>query len=158
MSVLVFAGALVILLAAAAAAAWKIGRSSRRTRAVICACIGLAAVGAGIWSLMPFRMIDVKAEDVESIVIFSGHTGRGVTLTDDEDISGAMECLGDVKLQRSEIGMRSGYSLKVTVNSKNGGSREYIINGDNAVSRGFLIYKVTEGKTDHDKLLTYVED
>ncbi|MBQ8967976.1 hypothetical protein [Ruminococcus sp.] len=158
MSVLVFAGALVILFAAVGAAVWKVGKGSRRAKAVIGACIGLATVGAGIWSLMPFRMIDVKAEDVESIVIFSGHTGKDVTLTDDKDISGIVECLGDVRLQRSEIGMRSGYSLKVTVNMKNGGSTEYIINGDTAVSGGFVIYKVTEGKTDYDRLLTYVEN
>ncbi|WP_295154336.1 hypothetical protein [uncultured Ruminococcus sp.] len=156
MNALIIVSAAVVLLAAGAVFAAVRLKNSRRLKGVL-VCGGVLICAAVVWFFIPFGMLNVPADSIKEVTVFSGQTGQSITVTDSEDISRIAGAFDGVKLRRSRLEWRSGYDMRVTFRLKSGPETEYIVNGSRNISHGMVIYKVTEGEVDDGLLRSYLE-
>ncbi|MBQ9983676.1 MAG: hypothetical protein IJP29_03725 [Lachnospiraceae bacterium] len=112
-------------------------------------------VGVYFWGKPVSPVAGVQPENVETIEIFDGNTGRDATITKEEDMEYIIDNLSSVTMKRIGISLfRSGYQYRVTIEMKNGGSKQFIINSKVDVRKDPFFYQVYEGEIDCD----YIEE
>ena len=155
MNAAIFIAAAAVLIATAIAVVLVIKRKKNKPGAALI-CGGALLFGTVIWFFLPFKMLDISPEKIESVTIFSGQTGQAAEITDEEDLRKIADALEGVTLRREKVDWRTGYDIRITVRCKNGIDKDYIVNGAKKVSHGMVIYKVTDGEVDYDLLKGYL--
>lgn len=116
----------------------------------------LAVAAAAVW-FSPARFNRLDADGIESIRLFSGQTGQGVTVTDVGTIEKICEAL-DCTLKPDGISLGyMGYALRVTVTERGGGETEFIVNSSANARRDPFFYRASEGEMDYDFLLGLID-
>lgn len=129
--------------------------NGKRRAALIAAgaVILLLIIAAALIFLLPARFNRLEPGRVESVELFSGQTGKGVTVTDAETIDGICDALSGARLRVSGISLgRMGYAVRVTVHETGGGERSFIVNGADTVRRDPFFYKPVSGEIGYDYL------
>ena len=156
MNALIFIFSAAVLIAAGVVFAAVRFKKSKGLKGVLI-CGGVLICAAVVWFFIPFGMLNVPADSIKEVTVFSGQTGQGITVTDEEDIRRIAGAFEGATIRRSKLEWRSGYDMRVTFRMKNGWEKEYIVNGSRNISHGMVIYKVTEGEVDDGLLRSYLE-
>lgn len=132
----------------------KMMKRKNRTAPVAAAVVILLLIAAAaLIFLLPARFNRLEPGRVESVELFSGQTGKGVTVTDAETVDGICEALSGAKLRANGISLgRMGYAIRVTVHESGGGERSFIVNSADTVRRDPFFYEPVSGEIDYDYL------
>ena len=132
----------------------KMMKRKNRTAPVAAAVMILLLIAAAaLIFLLPARFNLLEPGRVESVELFSGQTGKGVTVTDAETVDGICEALSGAKLRANGISLgRMGYAIRVTVHESGGGERSFIVNSADTVRRDPFFYEPVSGEIDYDYL------
>ncbi len=129
-------------------------RKNRTAPIAAAVVILLLIAAAALIFLLPARFNRLEPGRVESVELFSGQTGKGVTVTDAETVDGICEALSGAKLRVSGISIgRVGYAIRVTVHESGGGERSFIVNSADTVRCGPFFYEPVSGEIDYDYLV-----
>ena len=132
----------------------KMMKRKNRTAPIAAAVVILLLIAAAaLIFLLPARFNRLEPGKVESVELFSGQTGKGVTVTDAETVDGICEALSGAKLRAKGISLgRMGYAIRVTVHESGGGERSFIVNSADTVRRDPFFYEPVSGEIDYDYL------
>ena len=133
----------------------KMMKRKNRTAPIAAAVVILLLIAAAaLIFLLPARFNRLEPGKVESVELFSGQTGKGVTVTDAETVDGICEALSGAKLRANGISLgRMGYAIRVTVHESGGGERSFIVNSADTVRRDPFFYEPVSGEIDYDYLV-----
>jgi hypothetical protein len=112
-----------------------------RTWIIVIAIVIVIAVLYGL-TYIPHRLITIKAENVSSIYIFNGNTGKDIRITDKADIEHIITNLNNVIFNKGKCSIGyMGYSFRTIIYKENGKQyKQFIINSTDTVRYGGFFY------------------
>ncbi len=115
---------------------------------IILIAVILAVAEAGIlWWIAPKTFLkNQTAEDIQSIKVFDGSTGKQFEITDNESIARIVSGIQGVKFKKSGISENyEGFSFSMTFSDNNGKEIDsFIVNSDSKIRKAPFFYE-TEG-------------
>lgn len=107
----------------------------------------ILALLLAVW-LWPIHVFNRSANEVESIYLFDGNTGKSADITDPAQIGSIVDSFRQVPLRRSFdltcFVPRDGFNLSVSIKLKGSGEiRRFILNSDRSVKDVFFYYSYT---------------
>lgn len=122
--------------------------------------IGLATIliviaGIVLYFLVPQKVLHTD-EQVASITLFNGNSGRSATITNPEEIEYIISMFNDKKFSATGIAaFRMGYGVRVKYFDEKGKEiLQFIENGETKVRYRGLFYELQDGSIDY----TYLEN
>lgn len=103
-------------------------------------------------TFIPHKLISIEPQDVSSIYIFDGRTGKHIEITDNGTISHIINNLDSVTFQKDKPAFfRMGAGLRVTIYThKYFPYKKLIINTDKNVRYWGFFYEAKVNKIDYD--------
>ena len=101
-----------------------------------------------VWFLPKTFGAGVSPEEVHSIRVFDGNTGRGFTINDPEDIRYILENLQSISMKKSGISLgHMGYALRITLADENDRNLmpTFIMNSADTIRKDPFFYRCEGG-------------
>ena len=126
---------------------------------IIIGIIALAAVFAVIWWFSPKVFLShVNPNEIASIEVFNGNTGKGFTITEQEDIAFITEAIQSVSMKKGKITVRMGYKYKLSFVKENGTEIDhFILKSPTTIEKGFVLYKCDDALQPAENYLADLE-
>lgn len=105
------------------------------------------------------KQFSLKLNEIDSIEIFNGQTGKNIIIQDEEKIKKIIDDLNGISMECKEFSfLKSGYALRFSIyDSKGRKSESFIINNKNSVRRVLFTYKIVKGSLDYKYYYDLVE-
>ena len=113
-----------------------------------------------IWYVTPKTFLKgISADEVSSIDIFDGSTGKSMTVDNPDDIKTVVENIQSVKMKRGKLSVGyDGYSFSLTFKDKDGEVMDsFIINSADIIRDDPFFYKCENGTLCYDFLNAIVQ-
>ena len=124
--------------------------TKKKSLIIILSFVLALIIGLLAWWIMPKSLCKTDVEKVEKITIFSGHVGKEIQITDEEEITELMEKFSSVKMKVKKIsGISMGYMYNVTIET-NFGKKEFTVNSKYDIDGKVWLYKVIDGDNGYD--------
>ncbi len=111
--------------------------------------IALVIVAICIWYFSPVVFLKgVGDNEIKSISVFSGSTGKQMTLTDADEINKVVSNVQSLKMRRSGFSFNYvGFSFSLTFKDKDGNVIDgLVITGKDTVRDNFFFYSTEDGE------------
>ena len=118
--------------------------------------IALAVVAVCLWYFSPVRFLQgLKDNEVASISVFVGSTGKQMVISDREEINKVVSNIQSLSMKRSGFSFNYvGFSFSLTFKDKDGNAIDSIgINGKDTIRDSRFFYKCESGEICFDYLL-----
>ena len=122
-----------------------------KKKIIISICLVLVLViSLFAWFVVPKRLCNFDVSKVQKITIFSGHVGKEIEITDENEIKNLMNNFNSVKMKKSSIeAFAMGYMYRVTIET-NFRKKEFIVDSKDHIRGSVFGYSVTEGDDGYD--------
>ena len=111
-----------------------------------------------VYWIFPVSFNKIRPDDVQSIVLRSGTTGKRAEISDEAGINDIIRIISACDLKRDSICMgRVGYIMRVEVSLHGGRTVSFYVNGSTRVEKGIIAYCPVDGEIDFDALNAYFD-
>lgn len=114
-------------------------------------CAFVVIVGSLIWWNSSSSITNIAPSEISKIEVFSGNTGKSITITDANDIEHIIKNLNTVSLKKGKISLfYMGYSYRVTLYKVSGDVyKKFIINSSDTIRKDPFFYRDSSGSIDY---------